>query len=613
MYKRVYKTDILKWRIVAWVAIIITLLISTYAIVKIRNFITDSHLAEQQHQYRSTLEGILSGMKEAESAQRGFLLTNNPDLYKPFYEAKEKTYSNFEKARNLSAGDAYEAAMLDSMKALLDERFTLLEQVTRLDSISRRETDLKQRMIFEGYNTTEALHSIFNEMVAHGEDRLAQSQRESQKSGLETTLIIIAFSLVAILLLIFSFQRIFKELKERKRIEEELLQSERLLAEAEQLSLSGGFLLNVESGRFHWSEGIYHIFGLTEKEEPSIEEFLSYVHPQDKENVIKAISKSRKDREPFEIQFRIFKSDDGTLKYVKAVAHLAEETDNNMPGLIGSIQDITEEANTREELLKLNEELKRSNEELERFAYVASHDLQEPLRKILAFGDRLQAKFPEEAELPGREYVERMQKAASRMQNLIDDLLAFSRVSRDQSVHEEINLNHVLQEALDDLSIVIREKNAQIDADVLPEIKANKTQMHQLFQNLISNGIKFSKADKEPRIRIYWKSASGWEVREKYNAKALASAHYACIFVEDNGIGFDPKYSERIFNIFQRLHGRSEVAGTGIGLAVCKRIVENHGGFIRGDSKPNAGALFTVILPIHGSPNETASSSHSDR
>lgn len=257
-------------------------------------------------------------------------------------------------------------------------------------------------------------------------------------------------------------------------------------------------------------------------------------------------------------------------------------------------QDITKIKQYQQELETHIEELNNSNKELEQFAYVASHDLQEPLRKIRAFGDMLSAKFNIDEE--ARDYIDRMQSAASRMQTLIEDLLSFSRLSREFEPFVKTDLTSILKETLNDLEIAIIQKNAVINFDELPIIDAIPGQIRQLFQNLISNALKFNKKDEPPIITIKSEIIKGKEIQKQ--SKRKQSEKYCRIYIQDNGIGFDEKFTDRIFVIFQRLQGRQEYEGTGIGLAVCKKIVEIHRGYISVNSEVNKGSTFIITLPI---------------
>jgi PAS domain S-box-containing protein len=256
--------------------------------------------------------------------------------------------------------------------------------------------------------------------------------------------------------------------------------------------------------------------------------------------------------------------------------------------------DITELTEYQKQLELKIEDLNRSNKELEQFAYVASHDLQEPLRKIRTFGDRLSSRYTELLGEDGKDYIARMDNAATRMQILIDDLLTFSRITRASEEFIPVNPGTIIQDVLNDMEVSIEHTGAQIRIGEFPDIDASPAQMRQLFQNLISNAIRFRKKDVPPIIYIHGEIHSG-----KGNRQLDRRSNYLSIQVQDNGIGFDEKYSERIYVIFQRLHGRTEYEGTGIGLAICKKIVESHHGLITAESSPGNGATFTVTLPVN--------------
>ncbi|MBD2433819.1 MULTISPECIES: PAS domain-containing protein [Fischerella] len=248
------------------------------------------------------------------------------------------------------------------------------------------------------------------------------------------------------------------------------------------------------------------------------------------------------------------------------------------------------QAKLLEQETRQRQELSRSNEELQEFAFVASHDLQEPLRKIKTFGDRLKASCGDVLSEQGRDYLERMQNAARRMQTLIEDLLTLSRVTTRAQPFVAVDLLQVTQEVLSDLEISIQQTGATIEIGELPVIDADPLQMRQLLQNLIGNALKFHQKEIQPIVKIYSQLL--------YDPEHV-SGEQCQIIVEDNGIGFNEKYLDRIFNVFQRLHGRSEYDGTGIGLAICRKIVERHQGSITARSEPGQGAKFIVTLPIH--------------
>jgi PAS domain S-box-containing protein len=240
-------------------------------------------------------------------------------------------------------------------------------------------------------------------------------------------------------------------------------------------------------------------------------------------------------------------------------------------------------------------ELNRSNIELAQFAYVASHDLQEPLRKIQAFSTMLTEQYAPALDPTAQDIIRRMQGATSRMQELIRGLLAYSRLNTESPSFRAVLLSQLIGEVLGDLETAIQDRKAVIDVGPLPTIRGNGLQLRQLFQNLVSNALKFTPADRIPSVQIKALTVPATEIQSVYPG---ALGDYIEVSVRDNGIGFEEKHTSRIFNLFQRLHGRNEYTGTGIGLAVCKKVVDNHGGYLTARSQPNLGSTFLVYLPV---------------
>ncbi|SFE41930.1 sensor histidine kinase [Spirosoma endophyticum] len=246
-------------------------------------------------------------------------------------------------------------------------------------------------------------------------------------------------------------------------------------------------------------------------------------------------------------------------------------------------------------------DLQRSNKNLEQFAYVASHDLQEPLRKIQAFGDIIQAQFSPILGEGGADMIGRMQSAAARMQLLIKDVLAYSRIANNRETVTSVDLNKIVDYVLSDIDTLISDKAAIVSVDLLPTVRGDAAQLRQLFQNLISNALKFtkvSKTDDPPTIAITTRRVKGNELATLMGSSIDPYRKFHLIEVADNGIGFDPHQAERIFEVFQRLHTRSEYKGTGIGLAIVQKVVDNHQGYIWAEGRPGEGATFYIALPV---------------
>ncbi len=316
------------------------------------------------------------------------------------------------------------------------------------------------------------------------------------------------------------------------------------------------------------------------REESSGEGWKNGIFPEDVPKAVAAWAEAVRTLKGFEIEIRIVRAGDGAPRW-HLLRVIPETTQGKLSAWIGTCTDIHDRNEAWERLSKTNADLEQSNRDLEQFAYITSHDLQEPLRKILTFSDRLKAKL---SGLDGqeRDYFERMHSAAHRMKTIIEDLLQHSQIARGERVCTRIDLHEVLDEVMADLEVKIHQTGAQFEISALPHVNASRPQMGHLFQNLITNAIKFAKKDTTPHIVIAADRSpdGGVDIR-----------------VSDNGIGFEQKYVDRIFKPFQRLHPRGEYDGTGIGLSIVQKIVDNHGGRITALSQVGEGATFVVHLP----------------
>ncbi|CCH03482.1 Phytochrome-like protein cph1 [Fibrella aestuarina BUZ 2] len=283
-----------------------------------------------------------------------------------------------------------------------------------------------------------------------------------------------------------------------------------------------------------------------------------------------------------------------TITYLADTQHHLTQSETSYRQLAEELEERVQQRT--QELEQANRELKRSNDNLQQFAYVASHDLQEPLRKIQSFGALLQEHLGKHVDEQAADYLNRMISAATRMSLLITDLLTFSRLSTRQRPPESVDLQRIVANTLDTLSLQISQRNAQITVQPLPTVLGDETQLTQLLQNLLSNAIKFTPPEQTPQIQISHTLLNRAELPAQLRPTSNAERFHQ-IDVRDQGIGFDPKYLDRIFQVFQRLHTKHQFAGTGIGLAICERVATNHSGCLTAHSQPGQGATFSIYLP----------------
>lgn len=356
----------------------------------------------------------------------------------------------------------------------------------------------------------------------------------------------------------------------------------------------GCFEWVIDNNRVYWSDGIYRIYEIEKGQGDITHEALqAMTHSEDRKRMALFLRKAMEDGGEYSIETRIVTARQN-LKIINSVVKVIKSDAGKPCKLVGCVKDVTAQRMIEEDLKRHVKELNHSNRELEEFAYVASHDLQEPLRKISTFGRLLSEKYANALSGDGQEYLERMVKASDNMKVLINNLLEFSRITKEVKAHIPINLNFVLSEVKADLNLLLEETETVIESESLPVIEGSMTQMKQLFSNLINNAVKFQQNGNKPFIRIKGRVITQEEIQSHNLNPSLV---YHSIEVSDNGIGFDPEYSTHIFKIFQRLHGKSAYPGSGLGLAICQRIVENHHGVIYACGFPSEGAVFTFILP----------------
>ncbi|WP_224270678.1 PAS domain-containing protein [Haloprofundus salinisoli] len=368
------------------------------------------------------------------------------------------------------------------------------------------------------------------------------------------------------------------DITERKQYEWELKRTLDLLEKTEQIADVGGWEIDVNTKEVFWTDHLFDILEVSYDEEPPLDEALDVYYEEDRPIVKNAVEEALDAGEPFDIESRI-RTPSGEIRWLR-IQGSPEVEDGEVVSLRGAVQDVTERKHREQRLGELIEELEESNERLEQFAYAASHDLQEPLRMVSSYLQLVEQRYAGELDEAGREFIEFAVDGADRMRDMIQGLLKYSRVESRGEPFEPVSLDDVLANVRTDLQVKIAETDAEITSESLPHVEGDQGQLRQLFQNLLDNAFEYS-GDKPARVHV---------AAEERGQKWAVS-------VSDEGIGINPDDSERVFEVFQRLHTADEHQGTGIGLALCERIVERHNGNIWVESEPGEGATFWFTLP----------------
>jgi len=586
----------------------VILMVSVITYRNLENYTEEVRLVRHSNEVIKETELIMSIIKDAETGQRGFQLTGDTVYLEPYFSAISLLPKRIKILDSL-VNESPQEKNVDSLKVLIRDQFLIISNI--LANVKRSGLYMdryESNLLSRSRRNMDAIRVVGNEILTL--EKYTFEKRASTENVYEkiTPLSLLFYMIISLVGVIFLFTRIVTALDKSKEAERQLsenliqqklqiaLVEERkvLLNEAESLSQMGSWKWTETNNEVVWSDGLYAIFDKKPGQIHSLNNFLENVMPDDRPLMEKFLQEVKAEKKGSKIDYRIIKGDQ--VRYLSVTAkpqHISGKVDGV---ILGAVIDITESKVYEKQLQQYNAELKRSNEDLEQFAYVASHDLQEPLRKIRAFGDRLTAKFSSQLKEQGVDYINRMQAAATRMQLLIDDLLSFSRVSRAEGEFQLLDARSILMEALDDMDLLIKQEEADVRIGTMPDFHGDRLQIKRLFLNLVGNAVKFHKPDEKPVIDVSGKLMEKTEIDSEVPL-SLTGTQFIRFSIKDNGIGFDEKYAEKIFNIFQRLNGRTTYDGTGIGLAICRKIVENHKGHIAAKSIENIGSEFIVIFP----------------
>lgn len=587
--------SVLFLRIVLLLGLFIILLIGGFTYQHISNLTDSTKIVISTYEINVELEHINSYLGEAESGHRKYTLTKDSLYLVPYMDARKNINNSILKLKKLTIVNAKQQENLAILNNLIDKLFTNFSKTNALVRNDEINTESFKTRLFEEKIILDSIRRQVNE-ITDLENKLLNDRQKDYQSDLRfTPLFFYLVLLVTLLIIILAFSKINTDLIKIKAQNDQLLIFKESTNQSEIIGKHGNWVWHIDSNIFTYSDNLYRLLGEEPQSfEANFDNFLKFVHPEDVDRLAEELDKMIKNEElPF-VSYKIVQKN-GTIKYLKAYAKAFYSTDGQKR-LLGITSDITDEIESFLVLEERNLELERNNKELSAFNYAASHDLQEPLRKIQTFISRLEEKEADKLSDSWHQYLERIKSASSRMRLLIDDLLQFSRTNKPDKEFVMSDLNELFENAKQDVAVTILEKKAQIISDTLPKTLAIAFQIQQLFLNLLSNSLKYSKKETPPIIKINYSKVKATD--EQHLMKA-SKGHYHKITFTDNGIGFDQKYANKIFDLFNRLHNKQEYSGTGIGLSICKKIIENHKGFIFAKGEINVGSIFTIYLPVN--------------
>jgi hypothetical protein len=581
------------FKIALAIAIVVVCYIASMFYSQMKKLDSTVELIANSNQTQLELEKLLAVISNYETSLRSYIITKEETYLEDRFLSRGKIEASVTRLKLLTVNNTARGNDVKQLKKLIDLRFKLFRKTLLLAKSKHSGPAALNEMLLESSHVTEKMKSFVTKII-YSESTKTEFENNNHQFELQDS-IITAFLLVilSLLILLLSFQKMNVDIEELKKANDQLKLVNESYNTAEMTAGFGHWMVNLGTNKYTFSDNLFRLMGVSPNAfEPNIENVIPYIHPDDLGYVTKVHTDSLVNHQSTSMIFR-FLTPNGDVKYIMGVGSFTKNGSGDLIK-IGVNYDITNQYKKTLELEENNKELKYINTELEAFNNIVSHDLQEPLRKIQMFISRLEEKELDLLTVQGKEYFSKIRATANRMQTLLIDLVNYSRTIKGDKVFVATNLNKVLEEILQDLSSTIDDKKAIITVGNLPVIKVIPFQIKQLFINLITNSLKYSKEDIACEISI---SAKKVTEKEMQDYKIASKKDYYKIVISDNGIGFKQEYSDKIFLLFKRLETDPKYAGTGLGLAICSRIVENHKGFIKVKAKPNVGAKFYVFIP----------------
>ncbi len=591
MSKQLYKSYIA----IFIIALFLFLFISVIAFKQLLEMNKSQKVVSETHELQQRIDHLLIHLLNAETGQRGYLIAGDKLFLTPYKLGVADLQNEIIVIKQKLQNDNELKKAFSKVEYLCNKRLSLLSY--RIQMYERDPTVVNQDSFQAGFRQgkffMDSLRIQIKEINKIIKNRLDLNQHQLNKYKINTPIGVISACLFSLILILLAFIKISQDHKKLQDTFYELKNSNEILNHAQKVANMGCWIWNMSNQKLFFSDQHFLQLGYEPNEyEPNTHKFLSFVHPDDLE-AVNAFSQGILEGERNDtFLYRVFKKD-GSMIYIKTIYDFSVNA-KGQKIVTGVNLDMTEDVLQQTKLQQQNDELLKANSELSSFNNIASHDLQEPLRKIQLFISRIESDKQNQLSEKSNEFFVKIKSSAVRMQELLKDLLAYARITKTDKVTEQINMNNLFEKIMQEWSQAIEDKKAQVNIQpTMCDIKGVPFLLQTLFSNLVGNSLKYASANRPPVINV-----SCEITKQSVINNFEGNTKYCKITIADNGIGFDNQYANKIFEMFQRLHDKSLYMGSGIGLALCKKIVETHKGFITAEGKPNEGAVFTVFLPL---------------
>jgi signal transduction histidine kinase/CHASE3 domain sensor protein len=564
--------------------------LTTMFYFELKNLDKSVSLIANANEIQIEFEQLLSTINNNENCLQNFIISKDKAYLKNHLLYKKEIRNHLQELRRLKIEQPEFKQTLDKINVLINNRTYLFDQTLKVVRKNNFDKKLENLKLLESNNFNYYLDNFIGKIIKNEAEKVFYGQIIQKKTieNLKETIFILA--ILSLLIFLVAFYKMNVDLKKFKTAYYELKILNGTFSNAEQIAGLGHWEVNLKTNKYTYSDNYIRMLDLEpENFDASLENVSQYVHYEDRERMLQMHKESLINKIPTATITR-FLLDNGNIKYFKNDYKFSKNNKGEDIKIAVSY-DITNQYLNTIKLEESNRQLLEINTELESFNSIVSHDLQEPLRKIQMFISRLESDETNKLSPESNDYFQKIKISASRMQNLMVDLVNYTRALKGGKIFITSDLNDLFDGIEEELETSIKEKNAVLIIGNLPILNVIPFQIQQMFINLISNSLKYTQAGIDPKIEIFEQNLNILDI------EMLKSSKFRKIIIKDNGIGFKQEYAENIFGLFKRLKTEINYVGTGLGLAICKKIIENHSGVIKAIGKPGIGAKFIIYLP----------------